>query len=123
MTDNPILMIAQSPTIDTYGIVLLIIGGVVAISGLVALWWISKKVPKGVTLAIAIGIYIFGSVVGHIMVREVQLVSGTFKFMGFVGIIMGIIDLFRKRKPVAGGDVSGSGSGSVSPEKAEDQKQ
>ena len=44
-------------------------------------------------------IYFTGMQLSDVPVREFLLLAGSFKMLGFVGGILGIIDLARKRKP------------------------
>ena len=91
---NPMLVVA-----DTYGNVLLGVAGVTFLAGLIGLVWISHRLPRGITLLIAVGIFVAG---GLLMqqdsnVREVHLLIGTMRFLGFAGMLVGILDLVRKR--------------------------
>jgi hypothetical protein len=81
-----------------YGMVLLGFAIVLIIGGVVALFVISRTVPKGGVLAIAVGIYFAGAATSNVRLREMMMVSGSLKFLGFVGIILGVVDLVRKRK-------------------------
>ncbi|MCF7908209.1 MAG: hypothetical protein K9L86_05015 [Candidatus Omnitrophica bacterium] len=62
-------------------------------------WLISKKTPKGVVVGLAIIVWVIGNVIGSQQARELMMIGGSIKMAGSVGIILGIIDLFRKKKP------------------------
>lgn len=83
----------------TYGIALLVAFCLIVLSGILALWWISRKVPKGVILALSVGLWIAGWQLGEIRIREVVGFSGCLQTIGFAGAILGLIDLFRRREP------------------------
>ena len=72
------------------------IGGVIA--GLVVLWFVSRRTPKGTVLVIAVVLYFLSWQIDDIRVREIRLLSGTMRMLGFAGGILGIVDLFRNRK-------------------------
>lgn len=98
-----------------YGTILLAFAVVSILGGLVALWLISRVAPKGIVLAIAIGIYYSGIVLfAGVQLRELVMLRGALKMLGVAGIILGIIDLIRKRKPPHQSpvDVSSSPTGS-----------
>ena len=76
----------------------MIAAGVFVLIGLVALLLISKKSPKGTILVLAIGIWMAGSSSGETKIRELLLLAGALKLLGSAGVILGIVDLVRKRK-------------------------
>ena len=86
---------------ENYGVILFAFATVFVLGGLVALWIISRNAPKGTVLAIAAVIYCLGLGLASVRVREVVLLTGTFKMIGFAGGILGIMDLVRKRTPKA----------------------
>lgn len=65
----------------------------------VSFWLISKKIPKGVILSLAVVLWIVGNVIASQRIRELMMIGGSIQMAGSVGIILGIIDLFRKNKP------------------------
>lgn len=71
----------------------------IIIGGLVALFLISKKTPKGTVLAIAAAIYVASWSFDGVRSRDMLLLRGSMRMLGFAGGILGIIDLVRKRKP------------------------
>ena len=74
---------------------------VFVIGGLIALFFVSKKTPKGTVLAIAAVIYVASFAAQGIRIREVVLLTGAARMLGFAGGILGIIDLVRRRSPKA----------------------
>lgn len=84
---------------EEYGSVLLVFAIVILVGGVVAFWLIAKRTPKGTVLAIAAAMYVASWVLSDIRVREVLMLVGLLRMLGFAGGILGIIDLLRKRKP------------------------
>ncbi len=92
--------------VDRYGYVLMGIAAVAVIGGLVGFWILSKKTPKGATLAVAAFMYAASYpadaiALGEALQREKALVVGTLRLLGFMGCILGLIDVIRKRKTLA----------------------
>ncbi len=83
---------------QNYGIILLAFAIMFVLGGLVVLWLVSRKASKGTVLAIAVGIYVAGLALASIRVREIMVLSGALKMLGFAGGILGIVDLVGKRK-------------------------
>ncbi len=83
---------------DTEGKIYLVIAVIVIVSSLVGLWYLSRKTPKGVVLGICIALYILSKVIEPGNVRILYVLSGIMGAIGFFGGILGIIDLFRKKK-------------------------
>lgn len=86
-------------TSQNYSYVLLAFATVFIIGGLVALLLIGRRTPRGTILAIAAVLYAVGWAFASIRVREILLLSGSLQMLGFGGVILGIVDLLRKRKP------------------------
>ncbi len=84
---------------ENYGMVLLCLGIVGVVAGLVILWFVSRISPKGTVLVIAAVLYLVSWQMDDIRVREIRLLSGTLRMLGFAGGILGVVDLLRKRKP------------------------
>ncbi len=82
-----------------YGLILLAGAIAAVVVGVILLWLVSRWTPKGVLLAIAAGIYSAGWAIGSTRVQELLMLSGVLKMLGFIGGIMGIVDLCRTRKP------------------------
>ena len=55
--------------------------------------------PKGFVLSLAVLIYVAGTFLAKVRVSETMIVGGSLKMLGFAGILLGIIDLIRQRKP------------------------
>jgi hypothetical protein len=71
----------------------------VILGGLFALYLISRKTPPGTVLILASVLYGSTWAMGNIGGREMSFFTGTLRLLGFVGVILGFIDLLRKRKP------------------------
>ena len=82
-----------------YGTILLVFAIVLILGGLVVLWLVSRRAPKGAVLAIAAAIYCAGLSLASIRVREIIMLTGALKMLGFAGGILGVVDLVRRRKP------------------------
>ena len=82
---------------DSYSTALLCCGIAGIVAGLAILWFISLRAPKGTVLAIAVVIYIASWSIDQIRIREVQMLCGSMRFLGFSGAILGVIDIWRKR--------------------------
>ena len=96
---------AASPTVaerENYGTTLLGLAIGVVVAGLVLLWLLSRRTPKGTVLVIAVVVYLLSWQIDDVRVREVRLLSGTMRMLGVAAGILGIVDLCRKRrmKPV-----------------------
>lgn len=84
---------------NNYGALLLAVGSLIILGGLVILFIVSKRVPKGTVLAIAVGVYAASYQLEGLRIREVVMLKSVLRMLGFAGIILGIIDLRRKSKP------------------------
>lgn len=71
---------------------------IIILIAVVIFWFISKKAPKGVALAVAVVAWIAGRAIGSQQARELMMLGGSIQMAGSIGVILGIIDLFRKRK-------------------------
>jgi hypothetical protein len=85
----------------SYSIALLIIMGLVFLGGLFGLWALSRVSPKGVVLAVAAAIWLTGQFLARTSIRELHGLGGALSLLGFAGAILGIADLFRKRRQKA----------------------
>jgi hypothetical protein len=114
MSTSRELMAVQPSTFDNYGIVLLTTSIVFVVGALIALWLLSKKLPKGGSLGLAAAAYVAGWCAGSAAEeshgRELYAVAGALKMVGFIGIILGVVDLVRNCKSVPGSDASTSDS-------------
>jgi hypothetical protein len=83
---------------DTTGEIYFAIGIVVLIGMIVLFWLISKWSPKGVLLGVGIGLWFLGRTISSPTIREVRLIGGLCMMSGFIGGILGLFDLFPKKK-------------------------
>ena len=65
---------------------------------MITFWYLSKKMPKGSILAICAVIYMLGYSIDPGNQRALYILKGTMQMIGSLGAILGIIDLFRKKK-------------------------
>jgi hypothetical protein len=72
---------------------------VIVVGGLVGLWLLSKVVPRGVVLGIAVGIYMLSWAFEPTTTRLAKGLTGATRLLGVGAILLGIIDLCHKRKP------------------------
>lgn len=80
-----------------YGTVLLCLAGAGVLAGVAILWFVSRRTPKGTVLVLAAVIYATSWTMDHIRVREVRMLCGSMRLLGFVGLILGVADLRRNR--------------------------
>jgi hypothetical protein len=69
--------------------------GIILLGGLVGLWFLSRRTPPGTVLAVAAAIYLL-SWIPTDRIREIVVIMGAVRMLGFFGGILGIIDLMRK---------------------------
>ncbi len=81
---------------------------VLAVVGGIMLWIGSRRMPKGGALLIAIAIYASSFATNQLPVRHAMAITFALRFFGGVAIVIGIIDLFRKRRQGAT-DLSANG--------------
>lgn len=84
---------------DQYGTLLLVLALLFDLVCLVFLWLVSRVTPKGTILAIAAGIYLVSFVLPDFRMRELVMLRGALRMLGFAGGILGLVDLLRKREP------------------------
>jgi hypothetical protein len=72
--------------------------GIVAIA-IVAQYYFSRKLPKGTILALSLGLYLLSWPIGMVQLLELRFVTAILRISGLAGIIIGIIDVFRRRVP------------------------
>ena len=82
----------------TYTTVLMALGLASVLGGLVGFWLISRFAPRGSVLMIAAILYGISWPLGSVPIREVRLLCGCLRMLGFIGLILGILDILRKRK-------------------------
>lgn len=83
---------------DSNGKIYLVLAVIVIVSSLVVLWYLSKKTPKGIILGICVVLYVLAIMINPGNVRSLYVLKGTMQTIGFLGGILGIADLFRKKK-------------------------
>jgi hypothetical protein len=83
---------------DSLNPIYIVLAIVIAIVALVCFWLLSKKAQKGALLAVAIAMWVIGKMIGSQPVRELKLIGGTIQTLGTIGIVLGVVDLCRKRK-------------------------
>ena len=83
---------------DNYGTILLIVAIVIILGGLTILVLISKKSQPNTVLVIACVLYVASWMTQSIRIREVVLLTGAFRMLGFLGGAYGCWDLYRKNK-------------------------
>lgn len=86
---------------ENYGAFLLGLAIAGIIAGLVILWFVSSRTAQGTVLVIAVVLYASSWQIDGSRVREVWMLSGSLRMLGFAGGILGLIDFFRKRNPKA----------------------
>lgn len=82
----------------SYVVILIIAGAVIVLGGIIGLWLLSRVTPKGVVLAVAVLVWLVGNAVAQERTRAMLGIGGAMKLLGFIGAIMGIVDLLRKRR-------------------------
>ncbi|MGD0897263.1 MAG: hypothetical protein ABR915_05460 [Thermoguttaceae bacterium] len=82
---------------DTFGKIGLGIAAVAVVAALVGFYVLSRKGPRGAVLAAAGVLYFLGLQIQPGTSRELYLAVGVLRMTGFIGGILGIIDLMRKR--------------------------
>jgi hypothetical protein len=90
--------IASQTSPETYHTVLLVVGIFVLICGPIALYVLSRLTPKGTVLVVSAVIYVASWSFESARGREALLMTGFVRMLGFAGLILGIIDLVRKRR-------------------------
>jgi hypothetical protein len=80
-----------------YGTILLVVAATSVIGGLIGLYILSLYTQKGVVLAIAIMLYFASHQIDAGRQRELYLLVGIMRMLGFAGGILGLLDLFRSR--------------------------
>ncbi|MBI1249056.1 hypothetical protein GC197_14590 [bacterium] len=88
--------VASSPLYPT---LLLIMAIGIVLGGLVILWFLSRITPMGTVLVISVMLYAISWRIGEEEGREMLVVGGAIRMLGFAGGILGAIDMFLKRKP------------------------
>ena len=83
---------------DSIGKTYLLLSAASLIVSLVILHYVSRKVPKKIVLTVCIVIYFSAIAINPGNQRGLRVVKGTMQTIGFLGGILTVIDLFRKKK-------------------------
>ena len=83
---------------DEQGNTLVAVGLVIFVAGIVGLLLLPRFTPKGTLLAIAVAIYVASWMIQPGGDRNLHGLVGLLRVLGFIGGVLGIIDLVRKRK-------------------------
>ena len=83
---------------DSIGKIYLLLSVISIIVSLVILRFLSKKVPKGIILVICIVVYFSALAINPGKERGLHIVKGTMQMIGFLGGILTVIDMFKKKK-------------------------
>jgi hypothetical protein len=86
---------------EEYKAVLLLVTILAVGGGLLVLWRISRRSPRGTVLVLALIVYTVGLSLAEAPVREARLASGICKMLGVTGGILGWIVYVRKGKAEA----------------------
>ena len=82
---------------NNYGYVLLAVIAFIVLGGLLGLVLIAPRTPKGTVLGIAVFLWFFSWGFQGNRIREVVMLTGALRMLGFAGGLFGIYDLIRKR--------------------------
>ena len=89
---------AAAPRASGVRMDLLAVGVIIVVGGLVVLWLVSKRTPRGTVLAISAGIWAITFIMPRPASREMLVISGALRLLGFAGGILGVVDLLRRRE-------------------------
>jgi hypothetical protein len=84
---------------DTFGNIFLVATVIAVVAAVIGFWYVSQRAPRGAVLGIAVVIYVVG-VALSITAQDPRLlngISGVCKFVGFVGFLLGLVDLVRNK--------------------------
>ena len=84
---------------DTFGKVMLGITIAVVTGAAAGFWYLSRHGPKGAALALAAVVYFASFAVVPDGSRALYGVIGILRLSGFVGALLGAVDLMRRRGP------------------------
>ena len=90
---------------DTTGKIFLGITIVSVVCALIGFYVLSKKGPRGSVLGVAAVLYVLGRSIPAADIRELRLIAGILSFTGFIGGILGLIDLFRGRSKASESEI------------------
>jgi hypothetical protein len=80
-----------------YGVIILVSCILAVVTGVAVLWLISRRTPRGTVLILAIVIYATSWAIGSGNTREMRATVGVVRMIGFIGLVLGLIDTFRRR--------------------------
>jgi hypothetical protein len=83
--------------LDATGKVMIGVTILAVVAAIVAFYFISKNGPRGLLLGVAVALYGVSWCIPPEHSRELHLLIGILRICGFIGGILGLIDLFRKR--------------------------
>ena len=82
----------------TYGNLLLGASILFIIAGILGLWFISPRCPKGTIFLIALVLFFVGISNDKSETRELRVLYDSLQFLGVAGFILSVVDMFRPRK-------------------------
>ena len=82
---------------DQTGQIILVATLVALVLGMVGFWLLSKHGPKGATLGVAAVLYLVSYLIDSGGSRVLHGAVGIVRMLGFIGGILGVLDLFRAR--------------------------
>jgi hypothetical protein len=82
---------------DTFGKIYIAVSLVLLVAMIFIFSVISRRAPKGTLLAVGVGLWLIGQAISGVPVREIRGLSGLCILSGFIGGLLGIFDLIRKK--------------------------
>lgn len=83
---------------DSLGIIILIIIIISFIGAYFFFRFASRRIPPVIMLIMGVVLYVLGNIIGAPAIREAKLLGGIFQLYGFIGAILGLTGIFKKRK-------------------------
>ena len=80
---------------DTFGQIFIVVAILVIVAGGIGFWTLSRYAPKGIALGVAAVLYVLSFLIGDGGSREMHGALGMLRMLGFMGGILGLIDLVR----------------------------
>lgn len=77
----------------------LVLAGAILVGGVVLLWLTSRKAPKGTVLLLGFIMLFSTLTLDEVAIREIRLISGVMRMLGVLAIILGSIEVIRRRRP------------------------
>ncbi|MFT3685438.1 MAG: hypothetical protein QM783_11005 [Phycisphaerales bacterium] len=87
--------ISGSPNYATYLLIALIVFIVIGLTGL---YLIGRRAPRGTVFVIAMLLIMLGLAIPSSPVRELLLLRGGLRMTGVIGLLLGVIELVRRRR-------------------------